>query len=192
MASTGPSVFPLTRPAPIPFNTTRTMSSCSPTALSGGSVQDACQCLKRGEEVTSTARKKRSPVCSAGEKQGGLRATLEERKWGKMRMDPTDILDVTGAAYTFLINGRPPDATTETSLFSPGERVRLEIHQCIGGAPTSTCGSRLAPHGGPRPMDKTYDPVDSRRVPDRQCRDVRRCRAAEGGTQAYTVFAEES
>lgn len=46
--------------------------------------------------------------------------------WGKMRMDPTDISDVTGSTYSFLINGH---GTPEnwTGLFTPGERVRLRI-----------------------------------------------------------------
>jgi len=44
--------------------------------------------------------------------------------WGDMRMDPTDIEDVTG--YTFLVNGWPPTANF-TALFRPGERVRLRI-----------------------------------------------------------------
>ncbi|MES2157877.1 MAG: copper resistance system multicopper oxidase [Pseudomonadota bacterium] len=46
--------------------------------------------------------------------------------WGKMRMDPTDISDVTGSTYSFLINGH---GTPENwiGLFTPGERVRLRI-----------------------------------------------------------------
>ncbi len=46
--------------------------------------------------------------------------------WGKMRMDPTDISDVTGSTYSFLVNGH---GTPEnwTGLFVPGERVRLRI-----------------------------------------------------------------
>ena len=59
--------------------------------------------------------------------QNGLRATFEERKgWGKMRMNPTDILDITGATYTYLVNGQPPDGNW-TGLFRPGERVRLRF-----------------------------------------------------------------
>lgn len=46
--------------------------------------------------------------------------------WGRMRMDPTDIADVTGATYTYLMNGRPP-ASPWTGLFQPGERVRLRL-----------------------------------------------------------------
>jgi CopA family copper-resistance protein len=60
-------------------------------------------------------------------KANGFRNTLEERKmWGEMRMNPTDILDVTGTTYTYLTNGLPPDANW-TGLFRPGERVRLRF-----------------------------------------------------------------
>ena len=50
----------------------------------------------------------------------------ERRMFAKMRMDPTDISDVTAAAYTYLINGHGP-AENWTGLFKPGERVRLRI-----------------------------------------------------------------
>lgn len=46
--------------------------------------------------------------------------------WGQMRMDPTDIADVTGSTYTYLINGHGPDENW-TGLFRPGERVRLRF-----------------------------------------------------------------
>src|SRR3546814_9797600 len=46
--------------------------------------------------------------------------------WGGMRMDPTDIADVTGFTYTYLINGHGP-AENWTGLFRPGERVRLRF-----------------------------------------------------------------
>jgi CopA family copper-resistance protein len=35
----------------------------------------------------------------------------ERLMWGRMRMDPTDIADVTGAAYTYLVNGHGPART---------------------------------------------------------------------------------
>jgi FtsP/CotA-like multicopper oxidase with cupredoxin domain len=50
----------------------------------------------------------------------------ERRMWAQMRMDPTDILDVNGATYTYLINGHGPQENW-TGLFAPGERVRLRI-----------------------------------------------------------------
>lgn len=46
--------------------------------------------------------------------------------WGRMRMDPSDILDVTGALYTYLMNGLP-SVGNWTGLFRPGEKVRLRF-----------------------------------------------------------------
>ncbi len=57
----------------------------------------------------------------------GQGQTLAERaEWAKMRMDPTDVSDVTGSVYTFLINGHGP-GDNWTGLFNPGERVRLRF-----------------------------------------------------------------
>jgi CopA family copper-resistance protein len=50
----------------------------------------------------------------------------ERLQWARMRMDPTDIADVTGATYTYLINGHDT-AANWTGLYQPGERVRLRI-----------------------------------------------------------------
>ncbi|MFO1081609.1 MAG: copper resistance system multicopper oxidase [Reyranellaceae bacterium] len=60
-------------------------------------------------------------------RRDGLGATVSDRlMWGDMRMSPTDILDVSGATYTYLMNGQPP-AANWTALFRPGERVRLRF-----------------------------------------------------------------
>ena len=57
----------------------------------------------------------------------GLGAALRARlSWGRMRMSPADIADVSGATYTYLMNGRS-SAANWTGLFQPGERVRLRI-----------------------------------------------------------------
>lgn len=57
----------------------------------------------------------------------GFESALSERAmWGAMRMNPTDLADVTGAAYTYLINGHGPKDNW-TGLFAPGERVRLRF-----------------------------------------------------------------
>jgi len=50
----------------------------------------------------------------------------ERAMWGQMRMDPTDIADVTSATYTYLINGHGPKENW-TGLFRAGERVRLRF-----------------------------------------------------------------
>jgi len=60
-------------------------------------------------------------------KRDGVGPTVQDRlMWGNMRMSPTDILDVSGATYTYLMNGQPP-AANWTALFRPGERVRLRF-----------------------------------------------------------------
>jgi FtsP/CotA-like multicopper oxidase with cupredoxin domain len=46
--------------------------------------------------------------------------------WSRMRMNPTDIADVSGLAYTFLLNGLDAGANW-TGIFAPGEKVRLRI-----------------------------------------------------------------
>ncbi|MBA4306742.1 MAG: copper resistance system multicopper oxidase [Sphingopyxis sp.] len=57
----------------------------------------------------------------------GKDQSLKERvEWGAMRMDPTDIADVNGSTYQFLVNGYGP-RDNWTALFNPGERVRLRI-----------------------------------------------------------------
>jgi CopA family copper-resistance protein len=59
--------------------------------------------------------------------RGANPLTAEERDmFARMRMDPTDISDVTAAAYKYLINGHTPGENW-TGLFRPGERVRLRI-----------------------------------------------------------------
>ncbi|OWK30754.1 copper resistance system multicopper oxidase [Sphingomonas mucosissima] len=50
----------------------------------------------------------------------------ERSRWGAMRMDPTDVADVTGSTYTYLVNGHGP-RDNWTGLFQPGERVRLRL-----------------------------------------------------------------
>jgi len=63
----------------------------------------------------------------AGLLDGSDRMSLEERRmWGGMRMDPRDVLDVSGTTYTYLINGHGPQENW-TGLFRPGERVRLRV-----------------------------------------------------------------
>jgi len=57
----------------------------------------------------------------------GLQNALAKRRmWNTMRMMPTDLSDVSGATYTYLMNGASP-ATNWTGLFRPGERVRLRF-----------------------------------------------------------------
>ena len=57
----------------------------------------------------------------------GWGATVADRKmWAEMNLNPTDIADVSGATYTFLMNGHAPDSNW-TGLFRPGEKLRLRL-----------------------------------------------------------------
>ena len=62
----------------------------------------------------------------AGLMAGQDQSAKERLAWAKMRMDPTDISDVTGATYSYLVNGHGT-AENWTGLFAAGERVRLRI-----------------------------------------------------------------
>lgn len=58
-------------------------------------------------------------------RRDGLGSALRDRaEWGEMRMDPTDLADVTG--YSFLMNGKTPQEN-ETFLYSADEKVRLRF-----------------------------------------------------------------
>lgn len=57
----------------------------------------------------------------------GLAAAIEKRHmWNRMRMNMTDLSDISAYTYTYLMNGLPPGGNW-TGLFRPGERVRLRF-----------------------------------------------------------------
>lgn len=105
--------------------------------------------------------------------------------WGGMRMDPTDIADVTG--YTFLVNGKAPKSN-ETFLFAPGEKVRLRF---VNASSMSFFDVRIPG------LPMTVVAADGRDV-DPVVADEFRLAAAETydvivepkGGEAFTVFAE--
>ena len=60
-------------------------------------------------------------------KDKGVAQTWSERAmWNQMRMSETDISDVTGYTYTYLMNGVTPDEGW-VGLFKRGEKVRLRF-----------------------------------------------------------------
>ena len=60
-------------------------------------------------------------------KDKGVAQTWNERSmWNQMRMSETDISDVTGYTYTYLMNGVTPDEGW-VGLFKRGEKVRLRF-----------------------------------------------------------------
>jgi CopA family copper-resistance protein len=118
----------------------------------------------------------------------GLAATVADRlEWGKMRMSPADILDVSGATYMYLINGQPPGANW-TALFRPGERVRLRF---INGSSMSIFDVRV--DGLPMTVvqadgnDVAPVTVDQFRISVAETYDVIVSPAAD---RAYTIFTQ--
>ncbi len=70
----------------------------------------------------------------------GLQAALAKRRmWNQMRMSPTDLSDLTGYTYTYLMNGNAPDGNW-TALFNRGEKVRLRF---INGSSQSIFDVRI-------------------------------------------------
>jgi CopA family copper-resistance protein len=63
---------------------------------------------------------------SAAAKDGFGSTASQRLAWARMNMSPTDISDVTGATYTYLLNGNSPKANW-TGLFHAGERIRLRF-----------------------------------------------------------------
>ncbi len=60
-------------------------------------------------------------------KKKGLSGTMAEREmWNQMRMSETDIADVTGYTYTYLMNGNTPDLGW-LGQFNKGDKVRLRF-----------------------------------------------------------------
>lgn len=70
----------------------------------------------------------------------GLREAFAMRKmWNTMRMNPTDLSDVSAFTYTYLLNGQSP-AGNWTGLFRPGEKIRLRF---INGSAMSLFDVRI-------------------------------------------------
>jgi CopA family copper-resistance protein len=118
----------------------------------------------------------------------GWGQTLSDRlMWGRMRMDPTDILDVTGYTYTYLVNGLSPDLNW-TALFKAGEHVRLRF---INAAAMTIFDVRIPglPMTVVQADGQNVQPVtvDEFRMGPAETYDVL---VQPDDGQAYTVFAE--
>jgi FtsP/CotA-like multicopper oxidase with cupredoxin domain len=117
----------------------------------------------------------------------GWGATVADRKmWAQMNMNPTDIADVSGATYTFLINGQAPDDNF-TWLFRPGEKLRLRL---INGSAMTYFDVRIP---GLKMTVVAADglhvkpvSVDELRIAVAETYDV----IVEPETEAYTLFAQ--
>jgi len=124
-------------------------------------------------------------IHDVGEK--GWDATVADRTmWAQMKMNPTDIADVSGATYTFLMNGHAPDDNW-TGLFRPGEKLRLRL---INGSAMSYFDVRIP---GLKMTVVAADglhvkpvSVDELRIAVAETYDV----IVEPAADAYTLFAQ--
>lgn len=111
----------------------------------------------------------------------------ERRMWAKMRMMPTDIMDIGAPTYTFLANGRGPKEGLEY-LFRAGERLRLRI---INGSAQSFFNIRIP--GLPMTViaadGQNVQPVevDEFQIGTAETYDVI---VEPGGAEAYAIVAE--
>jgi CopA family copper-resistance protein len=118
----------------------------------------------------------------------GVKETVADRRmWGQMRMDATDLVDVGGATYTYLMNGTTPRGNF-TALFNRGERVRLRF---INGSSMSFFDVRIpglklivvAADG----QDVEPVTVDELRIGTAEVLDVM---VEPSDDRAYTIFAQ--
>ena len=73
------------------------------------------------------------------QREGFRKAAADRLEWGRMRMKPSDLADVGGHGYTYLMNGAAP-AANWTGLFERGERVLLRV---INGSAMSIFDVRI-------------------------------------------------
>ncbi|MGA9704481.1 copper resistance system multicopper oxidase [Pseudomonas sp.] len=117
----------------------------------------------------------------------GWSASVADRlMWAKMKMNPTDLADVSGQTYTYLLNGQPPGLNW-TGLFQDGEKIRLRF---INGSAMTYFDVRIpglkmtviAADGQPvQPVS-----VDEFRIAVAETYDV----LIEPSAAAYTLFAQ--
>ena len=82
--------------------------------------------LKRDSEYYNFAQPTVGGFFAEARARGWRAALAERRLWGRARMDPTDLVDVSGYTYTYLMNGVTP-AGNWSGEFRRGERIKLRF-----------------------------------------------------------------
>ena len=143
--------------------------------------------LKRHSDYFDYQKRTLGDFSRDAKRDGFSVALAERREWARMRMQPSDLADVSGAAYTYLMNGRAP-AGNWTGLFRAGERVRLRF---INGSAMSTFDVRIpglqmtvvaADGQNVHPVT-----VDEFRIATAETFDVL---VTPAGADAFTIFAQ--
>jgi len=142
--------------------------------------------LKRHSDYYNFGKRTAGDFLADARKRGWGDAFADWRMWAAMRMDRTDLADVGGYAYTYLLNGAAP-AGNWTGTFNPGERVRLRI---VNGSSMSFFDLRIpglkltvvATDG----QDVEPVTVDELRIGTAEVYDI----IVEPKDAAYTIFAQ--
>jgi CopA family copper-resistance protein len=143
--------------------------------------------LKKSSDYFNTAQPTVADLIRDAQHMGLREALAKRRMWNTMRMNPTDLSDVTAYTYTYLMNGHAP-AGNWTGLFRPGEKVRLRI---INGSAMTIFDVRIP---GLKMTVVSADgqdvepvPVDEFRITPAETYDVI---VEPQEDRAYTVFAQ--
>ncbi len=115
----GPIVIDPAGPDPVAFDREHVLVLADHSSMSGAAIYRKLK--QMGGAYFNMQR-----LTLSGLLAGRDLTAAERREWAKMRMDPADISDVTGATYDFTVNGFGP-FDNWTGLFRPNERVRLRI-----------------------------------------------------------------
>ena len=142
--------------------------------------------LKRHSDYYNFGQRTAGDFFADVSQRGWDSAFANWRMWASMRMNSTDLADVSGYAYTYLLNGISP-AGNWTGTFKPGERVRLRL---INGSSMSFFDLRIpglkltvvAADG----QDVEPVSVDELRIGTAEVYDV----IVEPRDAAYTIFAQ--
>jgi CopA family copper-resistance protein len=143
--------------------------------------------LKKSSDYYNTAQPTVTDLIRDAQHMGLREALAKRRMWNAMRMNPSDLSDVTAYTYTYLMNGQAP-AGNWTGLFRPGEKVRLRI---INGSGMTIFDVRIP---GLKMTVVSADgqdvepvPVDEFRIAPAETYDVI---VEPHADRAYTVFAQ--
>ncbi|MBT8767464.1 copper resistance system multicopper oxidase [Metapseudomonas boanensis] len=119
--------------------------------------------------------------------KGWAAAAADRKMWAEMKMSPTDLADVSGATYTYLMNGQAPDGNW-TGLFRPGEKLRLRF---INGSAMSYFDVRIPG------LKMTVVAADGQYVAPVSVDEIRMAVAETydvivepSSAEAYTIFAQ--
>jgi len=102
-----------------------------PITLSDWTFEDPERVLWKLKAMGGYYNFQRPTLTNIGEQMQSTGLSLSEvlksrLAWDRMRMDSTDIADITGATYSYLMNGKTADENP-TFIAEPGQRVRLRI-----------------------------------------------------------------